>query len=145
MGWYRYVYQTFTKFEVLSLCLFIECIWSLFVLLCRIIYFLWLIHFWLIVCLFVFYSIFFHILFSFYFVLFSFSFYFCLIFIVFLCGNFFKDNLIDIWSYEMMKLWNNLFCFIYFSFRVQEESEKAQRSQSMPSAVANIRLSWVII
>lgn len=37
-----------------------ECIWSLFVFLCRIIYFLWLIHFWLIVCLFfiLFFSIF---------------------------------------------------------------------------------------
>lgn len=144
MGWYRYVYQTFTQFEVLSLCLFIECIWSLFVLLCRIIYFLWLIHFWLIVCLF---FILFFSIFCFHFTLcyFHSSFICFLIFIVFLCGNFFKDNLIDIWSYEMMKLWNNLFCFIYFSFRVQEKSEKAQRSQSMPSAVANIRLSWVII
>lgn len=112
MGWYRYVYQTFTQFEVLSLCLFIECNWSLFVFLCRIIYFLWLIHFWLIVCLF---FILFFSIFCFHFTLcyFHSPFIFFLIFIVFLCGNFFKDNLIDIWSYEMMKLWNNLFCFIY--------------------------------
>lgn len=102
MGWYRYVYQTFTQFEVLSLCLFIECIWSLFVFLCRIIYFLWLIHFWLIVCLF---FILFFSIFCFHFTLcyFHSPFIFFLIFIVFLCGIFFKI----IWLiYEVMKWWS---------------------------------------